>query len=208
MRRVRYWRRPARAAAVIAAVWLSAWAGAEALVVRKELVRADAVVVLAGSSTYAERARLAARLFEEGRAPVVVLTNDGLKSGWVREEERNPLFAERAAEELRRRGVPAERVEIIPRAVSSTYEEAVLAREYAAARGLKSILFVTTSYQSRRALWTLRRVFDGAGVEVGVVAPAPGEQTPRPAFWWLSELGWKLVPGEYLKMVYYLWRYR
>ena len=38
---------------------------------------------------------------------------------------------------------------------------------------------------------------------IGVDSAEPGEQSPRPATWWLHRLGWKLVPGEYLKLIYY-----
>ncbi len=190
------------------AAWsLLAWVAAEALIVKAELAQADALVVLAGSSTYVERTRRAAELFQEGRAPQIVLTNDNLLSGWSAEEERNPLFVERAAAELRRLGVPAEKVLTAPGVVASTYEEAVRLREYAGAHGLKSILVVTSAYQSRRALWTFRRVFEGSGVAVGLDVVEPGEQAPRAALWWFSGLGWQLVPGEYAKLIYYWVRY-
>jgi uncharacterized SAM-binding protein YcdF (DUF218 family) len=196
--------------AALAVVWPPlAWASAWWLTAGEvpSLARADAVVVLAGSSTYVERARRAAALYAEGRAPFVVLTNDNLRGGWSQAEERNPLFVERAAGELRRAGVPAEKIEIIWKPVSSTQEEAGALREFADARGLRSVLVVTSAYHSRRALWTLRRAFRGANVAVGLEAVAPGEQSPRPAAWWLSELGWKMVAGEYLKLVYYRLRY-
>lgn len=181
--------------------WASAWwlAAGEA----PGLARADAVVVLAGSSTYVERARRAAALFAEGRAPVIVLTNDNLRGGWSQAEERNPLFVERAADELRRAGVPPEKIEIIWKPVSSTQEEATRLREYAGAHGLRSLLVVTSAYHSRRALWTLRRAFRGGETVVGLEAVAPGEQSPRPAAWWLSVLGWRMVAGEYVKLIYY-----
>lgn len=180
-----------------AALWLAAGAG------RPAAPKADALVVLAGSSTYAERARKAAALFAEGRAPLVVLTNDNLVGGWSESEQRNPLFVERAAGELRRAGVPREKIEIVWRPVASTYEEAVRVREHAAERGLRSLLVVTSAYHSRRALWTFARVFRGAGVGVELEAVAPGEQSPGPAAWWLSGLGWRMVAGEYFKLVYY-----
>jgi uncharacterized SAM-binding protein YcdF (DUF218 family) len=154
-----------------------------------------------------ERTRRAALLFHEGRAPLVILTNDNVVSGWSHEEERNPLFVERAASELKRQGVPAERIEIVPGTVESTYEEAVRLRAYTGERGLKSILVVTSAYQSRRALWTLRRVFQGSDVTIGLDTVAPGEQSPRSLTWWFYGLGWRMVPGEYLKMVYYWVKY-
>lgn len=187
---------------------LAAWGAARWLVVvRADLPRADALAVLAGSSTYVERSRRAAELFREGRAPRILLTDDGQRGGWSAAQERNLLFVERASEELRRAGVPHEKIEVIPQTVSSTHEEAVRLREYALAHGLRSVLVVTSGYQSRRALWTMRRVFDGSGIAVGVHAVEPGLQAPRAATWWLSTLGWRLVPGEYLKLIYYRLRY-
>jgi len=182
---------------------LIAWVAAEALIVRSDLSHADALAVLAGSSTYLERTHRAVQLFNEGRAPKIILTNDNLKSGWLAEEERNPLFVERAAAELRRLGVPSEKIEVVPGRVVSTYDEAVCLRQYARERGLRSILVVTSAYQSRRALWTLRRVFQGSDVVIGLDPVTPGEQAPTSATWWRHRLGWKLVPGEYAKMIYY-----
>jgi uncharacterized SAM-binding protein YcdF (DUF218 family) len=115
---------------------------------------------------------------------------------------------ERAAAELRRAGVPAERIEVLPRVVNGTHDEAVLLREYAAAKGLRSLLVVTSAYHSRRALWTLRRVFERSGVAVGLSAPPPDGATPSPATWWLSARGWREVAGEYLKFIYYRLHYR
>jgi len=202
--------RRARARRVAAALLLAwppaAWAAARALVVAPGGARADAVAVLAGSSVYVERARRAAEVFREGRAPRVVLTDDGQRGGWSREEERNPLFVERAAGELRARGVPADRVEVVPGTVSSTYDEALRLREYSVGRGLRSLLVVTSAYQVRRARWTFERVFEGSGVAVSFEAVPPGDETPPPLTWWLHAEGWRVVAGEYLKMGYYLAR--
>lgn len=190
------------------AVWsVAAWAAARALVVQAELTQADAIVVLSGSSAYIERARHAARLWHEGRAPLVVLTNDTGLSGWSSAEQRNPLFVERAAAELRRAGVPPERIAILGPPVASTHEEAVALREQAAARGLRSMLVVTSAYHSRRAWRTWERVFAGSGVRLGLDPVAPGEQTPGALTWWLSPGGWRMVAGEYPKLVYYWWQY-
>jgi uncharacterized SAM-binding protein YcdF (DUF218 family) len=194
-------------AAVTLVAWLIAWGAAHWLIVRAELSHADALVVLAGSSAYTERALHAAQLFSEGRAPVILLTHDGERSNWSDEQQRNPFFVERAAEELRRAGVPAEKIEVLPRRVSSTHEEAVLLREYTAAHQIHSVLFVTSAYHSRRALWTMRRVLRGSGVEVEVSAAALGRGTPSPVTWWWYPLGWRIVAGEYLKLAYYALRY-
>jgi uncharacterized SAM-binding protein YcdF (DUF218 family) len=180
---------------------------AKALIVKKEITHADAIVVLSGSATYNERVRLAARLLEEGRGSAIVLTNDGLLSGWSAADERNLFFFERSIEELRRLGVPTRQITTIPGRVNNTHEEAVAVREYAKANGLRSILVVTAPYQARRALWVFQRTFDGSGITIGLDSPAPGEQSPHPTTWWTRTLGWKLVPGEYIKIIYYRWNY-
>ena len=191
------------------AVWsLVAWVAARALIVKSELEHADAMVVLAGSAVYVERTRLAAELFREGRAPKIFLTNDNQQSGWSNELQRNPLFIERAAEELRRAGVPPEAIEMLPQVVSSTHDEAMLLRAVAEAQGLRSILIVTSAYHSRRALWTFRKVFEGSGINVGVTVVPTGDETPPVATWWLYLSGWREVAGEYVKLIYYWLYYR
>src|SRR5437899_2754747 len=60
--------------------------------------------------------------------------------------------------------------------------------------------------ESRRALWTLRRVFNGSNLVIGVM-PAEPEQSPNAATWWLHRFGWKSVPLEYVKIIYYRWKY-
>lgn len=194
--------------AAIALLWpLVAWAAAKGLIVHSEIPRADAIVVLAGSSTYLERTQHAAKLFAEGRAPVVALTDDNIRSGWAVAQQRNPLFVERATDELKREGIRANQIEIIPGAVTTTYDEAQHIRDYAQSRGWHAIVVVTSAYQSRRALWTLKRVFDGTGIAVAIDAAATGEQSPAPVAWWFSAFGWKSVAGEYVKLIYYRIKY-
>jgi uncharacterized SAM-binding protein YcdF (DUF218 family) len=180
-----------------------AWIAARGLIVRADMQKADAVVVLGGSSTFVERTRYAAEILKEGRVSKVLLTNDGEQGGWSNSDQRNPLFIERAKRELEAAGVPVDKIEALPQVVTSTYEEAVLLRQYAEAHGLRSILVVTSAYHSRRALWILRVVFEGSGVEIGIASPSTGLQTPPPATWWLHLAGWRMVAGEYVKLGYY-----
>ncbi|HZH32731.1 MAG TPA: YdcF family protein [Pyrinomonadaceae bacterium] len=189
--------------------WLVAWAAARALVVNVELPQSDALVVLSGSGAYVERTRAAAELFHEGRAPRIVLTNDNSIGGWSVEQQRNPSFVERAAAELKRAGVPPERILVLPSPVNATYEEAVLLRSYAERQGLRSLLVVTSAYHSRRAWWTLRRVFRGSAVTVGIKAVRHGcAESPAPMRWWWHASGWRAVGGEYVKQLYYWLHYR
>src|SRR3954463_3626738 len=107
----------ARWCGLVLLVWsLLAWGAAHALIVRSPLAgKADALVVLSGSATYVERTRFAAELLGEGRSTVIILTNDNQTSGWSNDEQRNPLFVERAANELKSAGVPGEKILVLPR---------------------------------------------------------------------------------------------
>ena len=187
---------------------LLAWGAARFLVAPADLPRADALVVLSGAADHVERAHWAAELWHQGRAARVLVTNDGTRAGWSESQQRNPYFFERSVEQLQRFGVPFEKIEVLRETVSSTYEEAMHLRQFAEANGLRSILVVTSAYHSRRALWTMRRVLDGSNIGVGL-SPAPtGGETPAPSIWWFTVRGWKTVPVEYFKLVYYWMHYR
>jgi uncharacterized SAM-binding protein YcdF (DUF218 family) len=186
---------------------LFAWGSAELLMVKSDLPKGDAIVVMSGSATYVERADWAAKLYREGSAPIIILTNDGLISGWDRVQERNPYFYELAARELQKRGVPESKIQVVPGIAIGTYEESLGLRDYATAHNLKSLMVVTSAYHSRRTLWSMQHACEGSGIQIGIDGPPPGWQTPFPSRWWLHRWGWKVVAGEYVKMIYYRMRY-
>jgi uncharacterized SAM-binding protein YcdF (DUF218 family) len=188
-------------------VWgILAWVAERALIVKAEIGSADALVVLSGSSSYLERTHKAAELFKQGRAPLVLLTNDNTRGGWSSTLQTNPYFVDRATDELIKQGVPEERIRIVQGLAESTHSESVIVKEYAAAQGLKSILIITSGYHSRRALRTFRTTFEGTGVAIGLEPVTTGSQTPS-TFWWLSPSGWRVVAGEYMKLIYYWFVY-
>lgn len=183
------------------------WLVAKILIVKTEVDSADAIVVMSGSATYLERSSWAARLYREGRAPIIILTNDGLISGWNAKEERNPYFYELAAKELQAQGVPANKIKVISGPAIGTYQESLGVREFATTHDLKHLLIVTSAYHSRRALWSMRHACEGSGIKIGIDSAPPGWQTPSPWLWWSRRWGWKVVGSEYLKMIYYWIQY-
>ncbi|MGC2238034.1 MAG: YdcF family protein [Pyrinomonadaceae bacterium] len=178
---------------------------AERLIVEKPLQRADAILVLGGSSTYLERTSKAAEVYKKGVAPKIFLTDDGKKGGWNKQEQRNPFFVELARSELIKQGVAEDAIEILPGIVEGTQDEAILLEKTARERNLKSVLLVTSSYHTRRALRTFEKVLqnNNDSVEIGIESPPTGWQTSNPSYWWFSARGWNFVAGEYLKTVYY-----
>ena len=197
---VRFW-------LVLVSAWLISLPLAYWLRVSFPLQQADAIVIFSGSSGYVERCRYAAWLYGRGVAPLIILTNDHTQGGWSNEQERNPLFVELAVAELRAAGVEPNKILVLNDPVFSTHDDAKVLRTYAAAHGTGKLLFVTSPYHSRRALWTVRRVFSGMNTEIGIETPDPGLQSPQPWQWLLSPSGWCQVALEYPKLFYYHLRY-
>ena len=190
-------------------VWEAvAWGAARLLIKQRELPRAEVLFILSGSTNHAERVELGAELYSNHRGALIVLTNDDIRSGWSAKEQRNPLFVERAKEYLLRSGIPEDKIQVLSGPVTGTHDEALRAREYATTHKVQSLLVVTSSYHSRRALWTFDSVFRNTNVEVGLIAVPLGKQSPSAATWWLFVKGWRMVAGEYLKLGYYWWVYR
>ena len=188
-------------------LWLFSWVAARWLIIDDTLKSpADAILVLSGSSAYRERTQLAAELFKDGYGSSVILTNDGQQGGWSNEKERNPFTFEQATEALVKSGVPAAKIEVIQPVVSSTYEEALAIKEWAASKQVHSLVVVTSAYHGRRAVWTFQRALSPTPTVQWVFVP-PGRQTPQSWNWWLHKKGWQTVALEYVKILYYRCRY-
>ena len=192
------------AAILFLLLWsLAAWWLAVRLIVEYPMEKADVIVVLGGSATYIERTQKAAELFKENISDHIILTNDGLRSGWSQAEQKNPYFVKLARQELITQGVPAENIEELSPIVSGTKDEALLVGAEAQKRGWQRVLIVTSGYHSRRALWLFDLYSKNGNVEFGIASPPTGQQTPNPLYWWLSPKGWNMVAGEYMKSAYY-----
>lgn len=111
------------------------------LVVSVPMRKADAIIVLGGEPL--ARPREAARLFKEGVAPRVFVTG------------RGDCGANRRI--LLECGVPADRIEVETRAVT-TRSNATLLRPMLESAKVRSALIVTSPFHTRRALATFRKV--------------------------------------------------
>jgi len=58
-----------------------------------------------------------------------------------------------------------------------------------------------------RALVSAFTPAKAAALKIGIDSPPPGWQTPAPSRWWLHRWGWKVVAGEYVKLIYYWMQY-
>jgi hypothetical protein len=182
---------------------------ARLLIVRVTVQRADAIVVLSGSASFSERVNEAQLLYEDGLAPLILLTNDGGQAGWNEEAKRNPYFFELARWQLLEKGVPESSIRVLTPIVKGTMGEAETVVDAALQANMTSLVIVTSPYHSRRSLWTYRLVErrKGTSLDLGMEPALSWSQSPRWYAWWLSLSGWRSVPSEYLKIAYYWVRY-
>ncbi len=133
------------------------------------IASADALVLMAGASH--ERLPTVARLYHEGVAPRILLTNDGIRGAFSREHQRNLYHVEWDEVALLKRGIPPEAIAKLHFIASGTVYDALNTRAFVRADGsIRSLLVVTSDYHTRRTLWSFEQVFADDAVTIGVVA--------------------------------------
>ena len=189
------------AALVLAALAIVAHAPAlrlmgRALVVEDPLTRADAIVVVAGGTP--DREEVAARLYREGLAPEVVLSNQ-----FTPDRVRNLIalgarhldYQGEARVALEQHGVPSQVIVALPTPVKTTEAELRIVGEAGGARGWRRVILVTSPQHSRRVKLVWSREAP-AGIEglVRVVA----EDKFLDGDWWRKRRQTEAVLHEYL----------
>jgi uncharacterized SAM-binding protein YcdF (DUF218 family) len=167
------------------------------LVVQDKLQQTDLIAAVSGPEY---RIVYAAELYTRGLGKSLFFTG-----GYS--EENNRVEAAWSKTVAMHNGVPEEAITIDETAVLSTHDEAVLLKNYidAHADSIKSVTVVTDPYHSRRARWIYQKVL-GNGINV-IVAPVPRTRTDFPKYWWTTAKSRELVYEEYVKLVFYYFRY-
>lgn len=169
-----------------------------ALVVSEPVKAPDAIVSL-GSHEW-ERLPVAARLARANPQAVVLLT----QPVWA--TEKNCHLCQERVGWLVRAGVAATRIFVLAHRVRNTRDEAAAAFSYAATRGIRSMMVVTSPYHGRRALSVFRSTFSGSPVRIGVEV-ATAESGARPSSWWMHSYDRWYVAYESAALLMYLVRY-
>jgi uncharacterized SAM-binding protein YcdF (DUF218 family) len=168
------------------------------LVIQDALKPADVIHVIGGPD---DRTDYAIQLYKQGYGKRIFFTG-----GWC--SYHGYRHGEHGIERSVAQGVPQEDIAFDDSEVTSTYAEAVRLREFIAldAPYVRSVIVVSDPYHMRRARWTYENALAG---EITVeMAPVPFGITPYQRRWWQDQASRKYVANEYLKMFYYLARYR
>lgn len=163
-------------------------------------VQVDAAFVLSGAAK--ERTIKAIDLYP-AFAPKIITTGE-MVSQSLQALGHHYTGSEVMRDALYAGGVDSTAVSILPKG-TSTYEESEEILGYAIGSDFKRIMIISSLHHTRRIHNVFTEKFRDAGIEVNIQGASPIEYDP--AQWWLSEEGLIFVTNEYLKLLYYWWRY-
>lgn len=161
---------------------------AKLLVVEDRLTKADVLITLGGDS---EREIYAAELYRLGLAPKIIMSGCGSS-------------ASKMANKAIKAGVDAGDI-LLEEYAESTYENALYSKEIVLAQNFKSAIIVTSPYHMRRTKLAFERVFKNTGVKL-LYSPTKdsGFNVDGQC---KSERDRTIVKREYIKLIYYWFRY-
>lgn len=165
------------------------------------MAKVEVMFVLSGNAE--DRGREAAKLYKEGWAERIVCTGeeDAIPVHWPDDWLSMGEFTKYV---IVTHGVDSNRIELIPNG-TSTWEEHLAIVKYCKEQNLKKIMIVTSRFHTNR----VRMVFDDPLEEAGIewVLRGAVDSEFNESEWWEKEEGMIFVTNEYLKTIYYWWKY-
>ncbi len=177
---------------------------ADFLVIDNPLQPADMIFVLNGD--HDTRPFRASQLYKQGLAPLIVITR--AESLPAEKLGLAPNDTDVSLGVMSKLGVPPEKIVVLPveGGTTSTYDEALALRRYIESNNIGSIILLTSAFHTRRAKWIFDKELAGLPIRLEVAAvPHYGFDETN---WWQSEDGLITLNNEYIKLVYYLVKYR
>jgi len=177
---------------------------ADYMIIKDKLQPADAIVLL--NSEFDTRPFRAGELYMQGLAPVIVIAR--AENTPVVELGLVPNGTDISVGVMEKVGVPPEKIIIlpVPGGTTSTFDEAAALKQYIEVNQVQKIILVTSAFHTRRARWIFDKAFAGLPVmlEMAAVPYVGFDQTN----WWKNETGLITLSNEYIKLVYYFFKYR
>lgn len=163
---------------------------------------ADAIYVLAGGAY--DRGCYGAKLLGRGLAPRLICTGELIHP--ITQTLGRPM-AEAALTQRRAHacGAPASATQTLPRG-TSTYAECRAILRHARRQDWETIIIVSHRLHTRRIRYVVHDLLPRRGAVRVQLAGAPHSGFDAD-HWWRHEGGLIFVNNEYLKLLYYWWRY-
>lgn len=174
---------------------------AKYLIVQDKLIPADVIVVISGRGL---RYQYAVRLFNDGYAKYILFNYNGEDVFSVVGVRFDP---EAEIKNLAvSNGIPLDRIFTEGRC-TSTYEDMLYTKENIIKKQFKSAIIVSNNFHMRRVLLTFKKVFKDNDLKVMFV-PVPMEMDGiNPDGWWTREYDLIKVFDEYVKFMFYYFKY-
>lgn len=173
------------------------------LVIQEELQPADIIFVLNGD--FNTRPFYASDLYQQGLAPRLAIARcEDVPAVALGLLSNDTDISVDVMEEL---GVPSASIIVLPfpGGVTSTYDEATVLRDYIETHAIQRVILVTSAFHTRRAGWIFSREL--AGLPVTLELAAAPDTDYDATNWWKSENGLITLNNEYIKLLYYLFKY-
>ncbi|MDD3743218.1 MAG: YdcF family protein [Lentimicrobiaceae bacterium] len=189
------------AAAVFFLIWLFANAG-NYLVKKDQLIKADALVVLMGST--ADRALQTADLFIQQWAPKVLLVEESMQGMEALRKKGIHLQtnSDRFVEALIKLGISNEVIIKIPGPARSTQDEARLIRNFLMNNPeLDTLIVISSSPHTRRASMIFKKALKNKTRDFNVMVYPSRYTSYNPRGWWKKKEDIQYTLSEYLKIL-------
>lgn len=162
--------------------------------------KVEAAFILSGSVI--ERSKEALKVYRMD-SPLLICTGESISPdleafGYIRTD------AELTRDALLRQGVDSLDIKILKQG-TSTWEESEEILGYAFAQGYKRIMVISSKFHTRRIASVFKKKFREKEIEVVVRGADPINYDTNS--WWQEEEGMIFVTNEYLKLLYYAWKY-
>ncbi len=168
------------------------------LIIEDELMPVDVIHVIAGEDY---RSEYAIDLYQLGLTKYIFFTG-----GWCK--YHGYYHGAHGKELALYEGVPEEAIIYDDSVVKSTYDEILLLNHWVEnnPENIKSIMIVSDPFHMRRAKWVTTKILGGD--KHVLMAPVPFNQENLVENWWKEEISRKFVFDEYIKIIYYFFRYQ
>lgn len=162
--------------------------------------KSDYIMIMGGGVE--NRPFTAAALYKKGWADRILIAELRPTPGG---ENLLPPEHEVASRLLQKLGVPEDQIVILDGNHAATFHEIVTLGELLAREPEAKVMIVTDTVHTRRTRWSVERILGLKASRVSFVsAPCDGYTLET---WWQNGQGFFMVTSEYLKLVFYAFRY-
>lgn len=158
-------------------------------------------LVLSGGAY--DRANWAADLFHEGKVSKFICTGEN-QSGDLKSFGIDTLESDLSELQLLKNKVPQESILKIKKG-TSTQEESDVVLSYCLNHDIKELVIVSSKFHTRRVKQVFKKKFANEGIEVYITGASSSVYNEEE--WWKNEYGLIALNNEYLKQIYYLFKY-